>query len=521
MMQQPAVNRNAQRQQTATTYSVPSPVGGWNDRDSLANMPEKDAVILDNYFPYPSKVAVRKGRTTWATGMTGQVESLMPYNPQTGTAALFGAVGTNIYNVTAAGAVGGAVVSSLTNARFQHVNMGTSGGQFLMAVNGADKLRGWSGSAWWIDGDGAHDITGVDTATCIGIQVFKHRLWLIKKNTLSVYYLPVDSIAGAAVQIDLAPLCSKGGQLMAMARWSLDAGDGADDYAAFITDQGEVLVFQGTDPSSVATWAERGRYLIGEPVGRRCFGSLAGDVMVINQDGLVPLSRALQVDRVNTQIALTDKIQNATSAVITNYGSTYGWEVLSFPGENMIILNVPIAVGQQQQYVMNTITGAWCRFKGWDANCFALFGGLVYMGGNGKTYKAWTTTADAGTNINAEALQAFSYLGSKSGLKEVTMVRPVLAISNQPGAGLKFGVNVDFDQTAPTGTPTAVASTAATWGSSKWNAGLWSGAPVIQKAWQGANGVGYCAALHILSASNSSTLEWSSTDYAFKKAGIL
>jgi hypothetical protein len=146
-------------------------------------MDEKDAVILDNFFPLPSKVIIRKGSINWATGLGSQVESLMGYKPQTGTAALFAAAGTSFYNVTATGAVGAAVVTGLTNARWQHVNMATSGGNFLMAVNGSDKLRGWNGAAWWTDGDGTHDITGVDTATCIGIALFKRRMWLIQKNT--------------------------------------------------------------------------------------------------------------------------------------------------------------------------------------------------------------------------------------------------------------------------------------------------------------------------------------------------
>jgi uncharacterized membrane protein YeaQ/YmgE (transglycosylase-associated protein family) len=70
----------------------------------------------------------------------------MGYRPQSGTAALFGAAGTSFFNVTSLGAVGAAVVTGLTNARWQYVNSSTSAGSFLMAVNGSDKLRGWDGS---------------------------------------------------------------------------------------------------------------------------------------------------------------------------------------------------------------------------------------------------------------------------------------------------------------------------------------------------------------------------------------
>lgn len=519
MFQLAATNRNPRRQQQALTRSVPACVGGWNDRDSLAAMDEKDAVILENFFPLPSKVVIRKGAQEWTTGLSAQVESLMGYKPSTGTAALFGSAGTSFFNVTASGAVGAAVVTGLTNSRWQHVNMATSGGNYLMAVNGSDKLRGWDGSAWWADGDGTHDITGVDTATCIFICLFKRRLWLIKKNTSSVYYLPVDSIAGAASQLDFGSIFQRGGQLMAMADWSIDAGIGIDDYAAFISDQGEVAIYKGSDPTSATTWALVGTFLVGAPIGRRCVAPLAGDVMLISKDGLIPLSKALMSSRVSTQIALTDKIQNTVSTSTSLYGSSFGWQVIAALGENMVLLNVPVSVGYQEQYVMNTITGAWCRFTGWPANCFELYGDEVYFGGNGSTYKAWQAYNDFDNNINAEALQAFSYFGNRGMLKEFTLAQPLIAINNS--TGFRFGINTDFDMTPPIGVPTFVASTSAQWGVDKWGTGKWGGQPVIQKAWQTVNGIGYCGALHILAATSTGQIEWSATTFAFKPAGVL
>lgn len=519
MLQTAAIARNPRRVQQAMTKSLPAPVGGLNDRDALAVMPEADAVILDNFWPKPSKVVLRKGSTSWSTGLGNQVESLMGYKPQMGTSALFAAAGSSFYNVSASGAVGAAVVTGLTNSRWQHVNMATTGGSFLMAVNGSDKLRGWNGTAWWTDGDGTHDITGIDTATCIGIGIFKRRLWLIEDASASAWYLPVDSIAGAASELDLGSIFTRGGKLQAMADWSIDAGIGVDDYAAFISDQGEVAVYKGSDPSSATTWALVGVFWVGSPIGRRCVAQLGGDVLLISKDGLLPLSKALMSSRVNTSLALTDKIQNVISEATTLYGTTFGWQAIQFPGENMVILNVPVISGGQHQYAMNTISGAWARFKGWPANCFELFGDELYFGGNGTVYKAWSGRSDAGSNINGEALQAFSYFGNRTTLKEWTMARPVLAINNT--TGFVFGLNVDFDKTAPSGVPTFSATAAGLWDDALWDSGVWGGDPQIQKAWQSVNGYGYCAALHILAATNVGQIEWSSTDYAFKPGGVL
>ena len=522
MFRTPAAETNMGRARAQRIYtkSIPAPVGGMNDRDALGAMDEKDAVILKNFWPLPSKVMLRRGSPLWVSGIGSAVESLMGYAPKSGTAALFGAAGTAFYNVTSTGTVGAAVVSSLTNARWQHVNVSNSGGNFLMAVNGADKLRGWDGSSWWVDGDASHDITGVDTATCNFITLFKRRVWLVKASTASAWYLGVDAISGAATELDLGPLFKRGGSLQAIANWSLDAGIGIDDYAAFISSQGEVALYKGSDPSSATTWALVGVFYLGAPIGRRCVAPLGGDVMLICRDGLVPLSKALMSSRVNSQIALTDKILNTISEKVVLYGGNFGWQPLYYPGHDMVLLNVPVATGAQVQYVMNTVTGAWAQFTGWAANCFEVFGNELYFGANGNVFKAFSGYADNGTAIQAEALQAFNYFGGESALKYFTMARPI--ISTTEDVSLLYGLNVDLDTTSqPDGTPTTTSVNSGEWGTGLWGTALWGGGLVQQLNWQTFTGIGYSAAAHIKAASASGQMEWSSTDYGFQRGGVL
>ena len=132
----------------ATSTALPPPVSGWDTRESLADMPETHAVILDNWFPGTDKVSVRRGNSSHATGMSGNVESLIEYVSVTGTGELFAANGGSIYDVSAAGAVGAAVSTGHANDRWQHVNMGTSGGQFVRLFNGADTPLLYNGSTW-------------------------------------------------------------------------------------------------------------------------------------------------------------------------------------------------------------------------------------------------------------------------------------------------------------------------------------------------------------------------------------
>ena len=117
---------------------------------------------------------------------------------------------------------------------------------------------------------------------------------------------------------------------MAVATWTIDGGQGVDDLLVFVTSWGEVIVYKGTDPSSASAWALVGIWQIGAPVGRRCFMKYAGDLLIICQDGVYPMSGALQSSRVNPKVALTNKIQLAVSEAVTSYGSNFGWQLIQF-----------------------------------------------------------------------------------------------------------------------------------------------------------------------------------------------
>ena len=57
--------------------------------------------------------------------------------------------------------------------------------------------------------------------------------------------------------IPLSGAATKGGKLLFGATWSIDAGDGIDDKCVFVTDQGELLIFTGSDPSTPPTGGRR------------------------------------------------------------------------------------------------------------------------------------------------------------------------------------------------------------------------------------------------------------------------
>jgi len=506
----------------AMAASIPAPVGGWNAIDSIASMPASDAVDLVNWFPATTEVSVRGGYINWSTGLgaSSQVETLAAYTSGT-TAKLFAWAGTSVFDCTSTGAVGAAVVSTLTNARWQYINVtNTAGTAFLLAVNGVDNLLNYNGTAWEkVTGVSAQAITGVATTALSSIAVFKHRVWLAEKDTLNLWYLQTDAIAGAATKFPLAGLCSLGGSIAAIGSWTLDAGSGVDDHFVIITSVGEVLVYKGTDPAAAATWAIVGIWQIGKPIGSSCMMKFAGDIIIITQDGLVPLSGALQSSRVNPRVALTNKIQRAVSSAISSYQATYGWGMVYHPDKNMLILNVPVTIGQQEQYAMNTITKSWCRFTGMAANCWVMFEDKPYFGGLGVVCQADSGHQDNGSLISASASQAYNYFGARGAQKRFTMIRPLITASAPPS--INVGMDVDFSASvlAPL---SAGGISASSWDVGLWDSAAWGGdGGSVYKAWQGLRGIGYCGSIRLDAAINGSALSWSGTDVVMERGGIL
>lgn len=511
----------------ANVASLPAPVGGWNARDSLANMEPTDAVTLENFFPTVSSVVIRGGYSKHATGLGGKVKTLMAYSG--GNTQKFYAIAETsnaVYDVTNAGPVGSAKVSGLSNAVWEYINVTTLGGNYLYAVNGVDKPILFDGTTWTrIDAASTPAITGVTTTTLSNITLFKNRVWFIEKNTLKAWYLPTASVGGAAQVLDLSGIAKYGGHLVDFDTWTIDAGYGVDDNLVFVTSNGEVIVYRGTDPSSSATWALAGVWKLGSPISQRAMLKYGGDLLILTYDGLLPMAQSLQSSRLDPRVALSNKIQGAIASATTQYGgdhNAYGWQVFYSPKNNAVWINVPVADNQQEQYVMNTITTSWCKFNGWGAFCWELFKDDAYFGGDGFVAKAWDDNyRDDQSNITTNALQAFNYFDSRGVKKYFTRARPSLFFSNgQPK--IFVGMNVDFsisdNSTALSysGTPVGL------WDDGLWDKANWGGGLIITNNWQGITGIGFCGSLQLKSASSDIKIEWAATDVVFQSgwAGI-
>jgi hypothetical protein len=465
---------------------LPAPVEGWDAISPLAEMGLRRAVALDNIFPQPGYCELRRGQTEHSdTASAAPVESVMAYHGAGGTLDLKAASDGTIYDVTAA-AAGSSEVTGLTSDRWQHINFTTIDGQnSLWICNGVDASRRWNGTAWSTN-TLAGGIAGTDV---IHVTVFKGRLWLTVNGSLNAWYLAVGAVQGTATEFPLHGVFRKGGHLMAVGAWALDGGDGPDDAIAFVSSRGEVAVYSGIDPA--ADLVLKGRYDVGTPIGRRCLTKVGGDLMLISVDGVLPLSQALVVERgVQQAVSITKNIMPVMNQSARDWGANFGWSLTPYPRGTRAILNVPVNEGAgQRQYVMNTITGAWCRFLGQEANCWEVFNDRLFMGGNdGVVYEADVGGSDAGAPIVWDLRTAFHHYGNRGRKKMFKLCQPLLTIDGLVTPGL--AVNVDFGVNAPISVPSNVEIAAAQWDVAEWDVDAWALEERITADWQVVAGEG-------------------------------
>jgi hypothetical protein len=480
-------NQGQPKQAANSVAKIPAPVLGWYTASSIAESPPGTALVIENFFCEANALRMRRGSQEHATGLNAAlpVETLALYTSGT-QEEMYGACGTKIFDVTSPGAVGAAVVTGLSHSRWQYTNFATTGGQFLMMVNGADDMLTYDGSAW----DTSSGITGVNGADLTNIWPYRERIWFTEDQSTDLWYLATDAITGPANALACGSLLSRGGSMIAGISWSVSDDSGKEDFLVAISSEGEMLVFAGTDPSDPTAWGFFGGYFVGKPLGPRCLFKVGGDILIISQEGLLPLSQAITLDRaVFSKAAMTKNISPTYADAVRRYGGNLGWEMVTLPVSNMAILNVPTAEGQSaQQIVWNTATGGLSQFTGWNACCWALFEDEIYFGGTmGTVYHAETGAQDVEEDIIAYLLPAYDDLGAPAVLKHVKLVKPIFE-SNLVIAP-EISVAVDYEDPQSFNASPIEDTDWFTWDSSLWDEHPWLGTNTF-RAWQSGMNIG-------------------------------
>jgi hypothetical protein len=488
---------------TGKRVTAPAPVGGWNTRDSLALMDPADAPIMTNWFPGQGSVYTRKGHTEFCTGLTGFVETLMSYNANS-IQKLIAANGDELNDITSG--TPSNIGSGFLNARWQNVNFNS----YLIMVNGEDTPQTYDGTtlaASTING------SGMTASQLDGINVYKNRVYVWDSDTQDVWYGATNAIGGTFTKFQLSRVAPQGGNLVSMVTWNLDGSSSVSTYAMFLMSSGDVLLYQGSDPGS--DFVLVGTYKIGAPVAIRGALKIAGDVVIITNRDFVFFSEVFKNDGAITS---QGKLSGAAIEAVQNYGGNYGWEIHNYSKAPYLLFNIPVLPNTEyEQYVINTITGAGCRFTGMNSNTWGIFDGDLYFGANGVVYKADDGFDDNGVEIETDCQAAYN-LFENGQEKRLNAFRNVLKCDGS--LNISAVVNFDYGDSRVS-EQTVIESSGTYWDVSDWDVSYWSPENQLNNKLILSGGQGTALGMRISVDIMGQQLFWYRTDYSLTLSNII
>lgn len=521
-----------------------APTGGWNSYANVTQMDPTDAFQLDNMFPETTYVRLRHGSQLYAqlSGTPGPVKSLFSWSSVTGDkllAAYNGSIwdlsgasmgGTpanwdhvNWDNFTWSGLAGTSIASGFTSDIWQGVNFATIStpiGQYWIGVNGTGKQWIYNGTTFvaGVNTLGPSAAPAPDSNKFSCITDYQGRLFFTTDDNLFLYYLNAPGIyQGELHAINLGQLLPKGGAIACMATWTRDNGAGGmDDVLVIVSTHGEVLCYLGTNPDDLSMWNFLGRYQVGRPVsGHRQLVKLGPDLMLICEDGFQAMAKYLALGTSQAlTTAISRKIGNAVTQAVSSNKDLFGWEAILWPTRNALLVNVPQPALPEQQFVVNTITGSWCRFLGLNAYCWCVVDKNIYFGSiNGMVIQADIGADDQGQPISYEMVTSFQLPGGTAQVKRATMVRPYFMADGPSMPTLD--VNVDYNVQS-VGSPITFSGQTTQWDNFNWDQANWNGDLVAQTNWYSVQGLGNSFAVHLSGKAKALTLNLLAFDLAFE-----
>lgn len=431
-----AQGRRTQGGMIVAPKSIPAPTGGWVTAQNLAASEPNTCIVLDNMRATTKSVAVRGGNSLYSTLGDYPVESFMNYVGAI-TSKLFAGAGGNVFDATSVAdplTPPPIAIAGQTSNYYAYVNFATTGGYFLYGVNGTDSALLYDGANFTqITAVSTPAITGATTSSFSHVNVYRNRLYFVERNSLIVHYLPVDSIGGAASQLNLAGIFRKGGSVYFTATWSSVSGSSSlEDYLVVVSTEGELAIFQGSFPGGT-DWSLIGTAEGPRPLGINGWMKAGGDIAILTERGWIAVSAIRMKDPAALSIdALSSAIEPDWTREALNR-RTIPWEVAKWERKGYAYINCPVVDSTTGPitFVKNLQTGAWSRYTGWDNRCLVIHNEQLYFGSNDGTIRlAEITGYDASMPYTAVMALSWDHLGAPGFTKTVRQAKAEFIAAN-------------------------------------------------------------------------------------------
>lgn len=487
------------KRQTNTAVRVQPPIKGIDARVAISVGDPEHCIYTFNLMPYEYGMRVRKGFREWQIDLDvavgDSVNTIIPFDGIDSAAVtdkLFAVTNEGIWDVTNAGGTPVLVYAFLVQTpdagwgNFAHY-IGENEKDVLFYADSENGLLAYDPDTdAWAQATG---ITGPVVTDIRYIVLHKQRLWLIEKNSTKAWYLPIGSTSGTATEFFFGSKFKHGGALVGLYNWTVDGGEGLDDYLVAVSKAGDVLPYQGADPSSANTWELRGTYFIGEvPKGPNIGSEQGGDLYLLSSQGLTAMNGLLQ--GVDTQYLSANnespnaKISSILREVIASSLDVYGWSVSEIPSEGSVIITSPrINSGPFIQYVYNMATQGWGFWRGVPINSINSWLGRVVFGTEDLRVGYMDVSVDNVTltppegRLNGDAidfsiLTSFQYLDNPAHFKRVRQIRTDFLANQKPS--YEVTARYDYNINEVDDVPFDGVGLESAWDTANWDRAVWA-----------------------------------------------
>ena len=533
----PQIRRPATQRSQAS--QIPAAVHGVNAISGIARMGPEECIYCYNLLAEDFGMEVRDGYVEWANGWVGgPAKTVITFQGNVDADdMLWVANEEGIWNVTAKGTT--APVQELVwpssggNAGIcSYVNFTNDGNErFLLLCDGQNGYYVWE-QATGLWAQGTFSAGDVDVELLDFVMIWKKRVWFIERASANAWYLPTASFSGNATAFNFGDQFRFGGALVSLNNWTLDGGEGIDDYLVALSAAGDVVVYRGTDPSEAADFGVHGSWYVGEvPIGNRIASEFSGELYVISVYGLVAMSQLLNgADSADPNTYVTRKISPYVRQVMDETIKEFGWHIHVHPKQSILYLNSPPRFSKPQlAFTLYLGNMSWSIVRGLNKSHTANWQGEVYwtdlnrnklyvQAGNVDGVYLDPEVDGQPEAIDWDMLTSYQDLGEPARFKRCQYVRPMFIGQGLPAFQVEAYYDYEIDEQY--GYPVIGPSNHSTWGTAVWDVDVWAGGLQTSDNPRGTTGMGRYVAVNIRGRS-STAVTLAAFDIIYDYGGLL
>lgn len=198
---------------------------------------------------------------------------------------------------------------------------------------------------------------GASPNTLDGVIAHHDRLFFWRTDgALEFYYGDIGAVSGTLTRFPLDRLGNITGGIRSMMSLTMNAGFDANDALAIITTTGDVVIYEGLDPSLSTDWRLSTRLKVAPPLSRFGMARVGSDVWMMTSLGVVSLLDSLQ----RGVLSIVNDFSRPISDEILSLAKSGGgeWQLHTAADGSHIIINY-YSPAKQRQWIWQTDSRAW------------------------------------------------------------------------------------------------------------------------------------------------------------------